>query len=102
MNFGRQRRPVWEIWLVGVLVSLSLVLSVALYSKRDQVFKERLMIMELATLRNHLATYMLTHKKRPHFFYLPWTSFKDPFGNPYRYNSKKGRVQSSTESYENW
>ena len=99
MELKPKRRATWEVVVVVLLVSCSMLLSMALYSKRDQVAKERLLILELQTLRNRVMTYMLENKKRPSGV---TDNPVDPFGNPYHYNPKTGRVSTTTSGYLSW
>lgn len=104
MQLGQNKRAAWEYLVVGLLIVASMGLALGLYSKRDQVFKERLLILELLTLRNTVVAEILTSGRRPkdvkNFFQsLPR---RDPFGNPYHYDPKTGWVSSETEGYHCW
>lgn len=98
MQLKRSKRKSWEIVVVALLVAGAMWMSLALYSKRDQVDKERLLILELETLRNRVMAHMLTTREIPENMEF----FHDPFGNPYRYNPETGWVSSQTEGYDYW
>lgn len=93
-----KKRPAWESAVIFLTVAVSLWMTVALYAKRDRVFKERLLIYELMTFRNQVAADLLVHRKKPETMTLPM----DPCGHPYQYNPETGWVSSSTPSYRHW
>lgn len=111
MQLERSRRSGWEWFVIGGVVLLSMWLSLALYAKRDRVFKERLLIWELQTLRNYVAASMLENRKMPSDLkevVSPWSivhgplSEQDPFGSPYHYNPQTGWVATTTPGYNQW
>lgn len=102
MLIGRRQRPVWERVVLFLLVVTSLAMAAAIYSKRDQVYKERLLITELQTMRNFLMAYYLRYEKFPLHLVGLHMNAKDPFGTPYDYNAKRGWVASRTPGYSDW
>ena len=99
MQLKRSSRAGWEYFVLVCVVGCSMLLAVSIYAKRDQVAKERLMILELQRLRNEVMATMLEHRTRPtEFANIPL----DPFGNPYHYNPKTGSVSSATPKYKGW
>lgn len=111
MQLERSRRAGWEWFVIVGVVLLSMWLSLALYAKRDQVFKERLLIWELQTLRNYVTAAILENKKIPEdlkevtglgsMVYSLWSK-NDPFGSPYHYNPQTGWVATTTHGYSQW
>ncbi|OGQ16215.1 MAG: hypothetical protein A2W61_02600 [Deltaproteobacteria bacterium RIFCSPLOWO2_01_44_7] len=105
MELKRMNRSGWEYFLIISIVGFSLILSVGLYAKRDRVFKERLLILELSRLRSHVIAYMLEYKQHPSDLKL-WTKDYglkvDPFGNPYHYDPRSGWVSTTTPSHKHW
>lgn len=112
MQLKRSRRAGWEYVVLIFVVASSMILALALYSKRDQVAKERLLIQELGMLRNYVIAYTLEHREIPKN---PWSlpagqaglvpggwSNQDPFGHPYQYNPKTGWVRTTTKRYVHW
>ncbi|MBI5299722.1 MAG: hypothetical protein HY877_05460 [Deltaproteobacteria bacterium] len=104
MELRRKTRPAWEYFFVSAIVIATLWLSLALYAKRDQVYKEKILMQELATLRNEITAYVLEHRTLPKsplsIVHSPWSP--DSFGNEYHYNAETGHIQSTTASYQNW
>src|SRR3989338_5872571 len=95
----QKQRHGWEYFVIGLAVVSAMWMTIALYSKRDQVFKERLMIVELMTLRNSVTAYILEQRRIPSDLQKavsPESSPNDPFGNPYHYNPKTAQVSSKT------
>lgn len=101
MLIGRQR-PAWEKYLVALLVLISMGFSIAIYAKRDRVFKQKLMMNELVTMRNLMLVYYMDHKKFPKDLEEIVKSSIDPFGHAYYYDDKKGWVASQTPGYIDW
>lgn len=101
MQLKRSQRKPWELVVVALAVAGAMWMSLALYAKRDQVTKERLLILELETLRNQVIAHMLAERKIPPELILSG-SMVDPFGNPYHYDSDTGSVFSGTREYMNW
>ena len=97
MQLKRSKRPAWEYSVVGLVVGLAMWMAASLYAKRDQVFKERLLILELQTLRNLSAAYIFEHKKR----HAPPLTI-DPFGYPYQYHPNNGWVSTTHPRYRHW
>ena len=102
MLIGRAKRPPWEKFLVTILVLVSIGFGISIYAKRDQVYKQRLLLSELMTLRNYLTAYYIEHKKFPATLSELHSVETDPFGNPYRYDPKKGWVASQTLGSTDW
>lgn len=102
MLIGRAKRPPWEKVLVTFLVLVSIGFAIAIYSRRDQVYKGHLLISELATLRNYLMAYYMEHKKFPTTLAELHQVEKDPFGHLYFYDPKQGWVASQTPGYTQW
>lgn len=98
MQLKKSKRPVWKYVVVALAVASAMWMSLALYAKRDQVAKERLLILELETLRNRIIAHMLIFREIPESL----ESLRDPFGNPYHYNPKTGWVVSETDGYHHW
>jgi len=104
MELRRKTRPVWEYFVVSAIVIATVWLSLALYAKRDQVYKEKILMQELIMLRNEITAYVLEHRMLPKsplsIVPSPWSH--DPFGNAYHYNEETGYIQSTTAPYQNW
>ena len=98
MELRRRTRPAWEYSVFVLVVGCTLWLSLALYAKRDQVYKEKLLMQELETLRSTTTAYILEHRKHP----TDAASTIDPFGGAYAYDARTGRISSTTPSYKNW
>lgn len=121
---GNLKRSAYEIVLVIVVVVLSVALGIGLYSGRDKVARSKVLIQELAMIRSAVTQFKLVNKKMPESLeelasatyaaggdkrgYLSGVArskdgaIVDPFGNPYRYDSKRGWVDSTTEGFERW
>lgn len=121
---GVAKRSAYEWILVTIVIVLTVVLGVGLYSGRDKVAKSKLLIQELAMLRNGAAHYKMINKHPPSslkelatanydfggkqkgFLESPPLSdngqIVDPFGNPYGYDPKKGWINSTTRGFEKW
>lgn len=121
---GVTKRSAYEWILVTIVVVLTVVLGVGLYSGRDKVTKSKLLIQELAMLRSGAAQYKMINKRPPsslkellaavYDFDGEKRSFlesaplsdkgevTDPFGNPYNYDPKSGWINSTTPGFERW
>jgi len=90
---------------VSAIVIATLWLSLALYAKRDQVYKEKILMQELTAMRSAVTTYILQHRTVPQNLWPivqnPWFQ-QDPFGNVYYYDAETGHIQSTTAPYQNW
>ncbi|MFH0799883.1 MAG: type II secretion system protein GspG [Pseudomonadota bacterium] len=120
----KQKRPAYETVIVALVVGLSLVLGIGLYSGRARIQKSNLLIQELAMLRSSVTVYKMLNGKnpesleelaastykvdsmpRPYIDRLPRSQnggVVDPFGNPYRYDIKSGWVCSGTPEFARW
>lgn len=111
MQLKRSKRPVWEYGVVVLVVGVSMWMAITLYAKRDQVFKERLLILELQTFRNLSAAYILEHRSLPKnirevlgpqsMVRSPWSN-QDPFGYPYQYHPANGWISTTHPRYVHW
>jgi len=85
----------WQMALYAVLITVSMVLSVAIYAKRDTVQKMRLRHIELMTHRQNIELFLLTRKHLPqNLAEVSTAPTTDPFGRPYSYDAKTGAVSS--------
>lgn len=105
----RVKRSGWEYFTICCMVVCSLLMSLTLYAKRDQVFKERLMHWDLLALRNYTMAYMLEHRRYPSDLNVLKEKWdvkifpkQDPFGRVYQYDAKTGWVSSGTGAYRQW
>lgn len=94
MKPGNMQRSGWEYFTIVCVVVSGILLSAALYAKRDQVFKERLRTLELMTHRNYVIAYTLEYRKHPPDLTGSGAPKTDPFGDPYQYDEKSGWVSS--------
>lgn len=121
---GVTKRSAYEWILVIIVVVLTVILGVGLYSGRDKVAKSKILIQELSMLRNGAAHYNMINKHPPaslkelstatYDFGDEQRSFLDsaplssndsiidPFGNPYSYDPKSGWISSTTPGFERW
>ena len=109
----------WYI-LIGCVIVLAVSLTGYYIHVGKQSEKERTLISELVQLRSAIALYKATYKEIPedlttaldanYPFNMPVWTIKidskigavDPFGNPYKYDSVTGWVQSRTTGFEKW
>ena len=89
-----KRRPVWEQIVLGWVIGGSLLLSLALYARRDNVSKTRWMHWELMAHRQSVIAFFLTHKQFPTSLQEAAATVPliDPFGHPYFYDPNTGWV----------
>ncbi len=122
----KKPRAKFEWIIIIVILVASLVVSFGIYRKRDEAAKGRLMIYELANIRQAVMIYLKLNRNLPPSLaalaklkftfeqgdqpraYLqniaagPEGEFIDPFGNSYRYDARSGWVASATEGFENY
>lgn len=99
-----RRRPTIEKVILFTVVSFAMAISLALYVKRDTIWKANTMRYELIAHRNNVISFLLKTKKLPPnlaavSLHLPE---KDPFGAPYGYDPESGWVYSQTTGFENF
>lgn len=102
MQLKRSKRPAWEIIVVTLVVGLAMWMAAALYAKRDRVVKERLLILELQTLRNLSAAYMMERRSVPKAIGDFSSLQSDPFGHAYQFHSRNGWISATTPGYQTW
>lgn len=105
MQLKRSKRPVWEYVVVTAVVALAMGMALALTARRDRLFKEKLLILELQTLRNLSAAYILEHRAVPKTMKAVSSSYfptVDPFGSPYQFHSENAWIASTTPRYRHW
>ena len=120
----KAKRSVLDFVVVGIIVALTVVMGAAIYARRTEAMQSRLMMQELAMLRSSLILYkMINHENVESLGVLQSGRFEvegivhryvdplpvsgdgeviDPFGNPYRYDRKRGWVSSTTAGFERW
>jgi hypothetical protein len=118
------RRSLWEVVVVAVIVVLTVIMGAAIYARRAEAEKGRLLMRELMMLRSSLIVYMIVNRERaPSLKELQSRRYEvegvvlrysdelplsadgeviDPFGNPYRYDPKTGWISSATGGFEHW
>lgn len=77
-------------------------MAALLYAKRDQVFKERLLILELQALRNRSAAYIFERQSLPKGIGDFADPRIDPFGYPYHYHFGNGWITTTHPAYLHW
>jgi competence protein ComGC len=98
-TFGR---PKYEVVIVTMVVIITIIISIGIYSERSKVNKRKLLITEMDTLRSNIALYIIHNKSKPPSLDALSLPKIDPFGNEYTYDPETGRVSSITEGYESW
>lgn len=121
----RGQRAKYEVLIVGVVVVLSVAISLGIYVGRSRISKEKTMMGELLNMRTAITLYKIINKKSPddiidlvekEFSFGGGASLKyiqslplmpdgriiDPFGNEYLYDNGKSWVGSSTDGYKSW
>lgn len=123
----KKPRARFEWVIIAVVLVASIVVSFGIYTKRDNLSKSRTLMTELETLRSAVQTYKNINNANPPSLealtkltysfepgqqgnpYLNETNMiskggaiVDPFGNPYKYDTKTGWVSSSTKDFNNW
>ena len=118
------RHSPFEIIVIVIVVTLTVLLGAGLYAGRMKVQKSNLMVQELSMLRSSLTLYKTVNHvnapsledlaaseyevgdgKRPYVDRLPLSkdgNIIDPFGNKYEYDPKTGWVSSTTSGFERW
>jgi type II secretory pathway pseudopilin PulG len=118
------RRSPFEIIVVIIVVTLSVLLAAGLYAGRMKIQKSNLLIQELSMLRSSLMLFKTVNhenaqnlktlvdseyeaggEQRAYLDDLPLSAAGDvidPFGNPYAYDRKTGWVSSSSPGFERW
>lgn len=119
-----KKRSPYEVAIVTVVIILTVVLAVGLFSSRAKVEKGRLLGQELSQIRSSISTFIIINKHYPKSLdelasstytfdstSRPYVEFLarakdggvvDPFGNPYSYDPKSGWVNSTTVGYQTW
>lgn len=120
----KAKRSVLDFVVVGIIVALTVIMGAAIYARRTEAMQSRLLMRELAMLRSSLILYkMINHENAESLGALESGRFEaggivhryvdplpvsgdgkviDPFGNPYRYDRKRGWVSSTTGGFERW
>lgn len=119
------RRPRYESVIVVIVVILVLVLSMGLYAGRIKIQNGRLLKNELQAMRTAVELHIMRERTLPpdlktlmkltyidgegqprpyldKIFENSTGQLIDPFGNPYRYDPRTGRVYTTTRGYKNW
>lgn len=119
-----KKRAPYEVAIVTVIVIITVVLAIGLFSSRARVEKGRLLVQELSQIRSSISVFNLLNKHYPKSLdelanstytfestSRPYVEFLarakdggvvDPFGNPYSYDSRSGWVSSTTSGYQTW
>lgn len=118
-------RPKSERILLSVVLILSILMSVGIYSYRDKIVKGRVLMQELFILRTAVTIYRTVNgfypaelktlfqqtyklsdgRERQYLSGIKLDDKKgllDPFGVHYMYDIKNGWVYSATKGFNNW
>ncbi|PIR17789.1 MAG: hypothetical protein COV46_02770 [Deltaproteobacteria bacterium CG11_big_fil_rev_8_21_14_0_20_49_13] len=122
----KKPRAKFEWAIIAVVLVAAIVVAFGIYSKRDSVNKGKILISELDNIRSAVTMYKTLNKANPptlealtklNYSFEPGQTGKaylekvtistggqlvDPFGNPYKYDSKNGWVISTTKGYDKW
>jgi len=122
----KKSRPRYEVVIILLVVIAALVVALGISRVQSKSERGRILISELAQLRAAITTYVALNKTNPSNIeslaemsysfslsekprsYLDNISANqegkliDPFGNPYLYDAKLGRVSSSSSGFEGW
>lgn len=122
----KKTRAKYEVVVLVVVIIAAIVVGFGIYSARNKAEKGKLMLSELEQIRSALITYKTLNKSNPTdlasltkmtYTFAPGEAPKqylsniptnskgelvDPFGKPYKFDTAKGWVYSSTEGYANW
>ncbi len=122
----KKPRARYEWIVIAVVLVAAVAIAFGIHSKRDSIKKAELMRLELQGIRSAVNVYKDLNKTNPpslndltkqRYSFQPGdqprpylgnvhTSSKgdlvDPFGNPYKYDSRNGWVISATKGYEKW
>jgi type II secretory pathway pseudopilin PulG len=118
-------RAKYEIVIVVIIVVLAVALAMGLYAGRTKIHNGKRLVNELQAMRTGIELYMTLNRsvpptletlakstydsgdgtQRPYLENIPIGGkgkMMDPFGHPYKYDSKTGYVCSTTPGYQNW
>lgn len=126
---GQAGRTVFETLLITALSGILLVIAISTFLGSVRLAKEVALRCELGNIRTAVSLYQMLNRHYPKNLrdlvkkryilpyqeevvikrqYLETTSADidgnplDPFGNPFVYDERSGRVGSSTKKYEGW
>ena len=119
-------RARFEWVIIAVVLVAAIVVAFGIYTKRDNLSKSKMLISDLENIRSAVQMYKTMNKANPpsltaltklNYSFEPGQAGKpyleskalnekgnivDPFGNPYKYDSKTGWVVSETKGFEKW
>jgi len=122
----KKPRAKFEWAIIAVVLIAAIVVAFGIYTKRDGVRKGKVLFSELENIRSAVTMYKTLNKANPpslealtklNYSFEPGQPGKpylekvkmgkegnvlDPFGNPYKYDSKNGWVTSATKGYDKW
>lgn len=123
---AKKPRAKFEWIIIAVVLVAAIAVAFGIYTKRDNVNKGKVLKTELGNIRSAVEMYVKLNKARPpsldaltklNYSFEPGApgapylkhvkigknnEVLDPFGVPYKYDSKTGWVASSTKGYEKW
>ncbi|MFH0799994.1 MAG: hypothetical protein V2A66_07440 [Pseudomonadota bacterium] len=121
-----QKRPGWELLIVVIVFVVAGVLLGMGYKQQGKLEKERALHYQLQVLRTAELLYESVNKAKPesltqlsegrfqaeadgpkHLYIDPppvliGGKAVDPFGNPYAYDARTGRIKSTTQGFGSW
>lgn len=122
----KKSRAKYEIVIIILVILAAVVVALGISRARDKAEKGKLLLAELDQVRAAVQIYVDLNKSTPpdlaslvqkkYSFspgetpqpYLAGATLNkegeliDPFGNPYIYDKKTGRVSSATKDFEQW
>lgn len=123
---SKKSRAKYEVVIILLVIIAAVVVAFGISRAQSKAEKSKLMISELEQMRAAITTYVTLNKTTPPdlvdltkmtYSFAPGDQAKnylsnikvgkdgelvDPFGNPYKYDSKTGWVSSSTKGYDKW
>ena len=122
----KKPRARYEWVIIAVVLVAALVVAFGIYNKRDNLNKGKILISELENIRSAVRMYKTMNKANPpslealaklNYSFEPGQPGKpylssgmfnskgealDPFGHPYKYDTKTGWVVSTSKGFEKW
>lgn len=122
----KKKRAKYEVVIILLVIVAAVVIAFGISRAQSKAEKGKLLITEIEQIRAAITTYVTLNKTNPSdlasltkmaYNFSPGEAPRtylanvklddkgkivDPFGNPYEYDSKSGRVASATKGFEKW
>lgn len=123
---AKKKRAKYEVIIIVLVIIAAVLVAMGISRAQSKAKDGKVMIAELSQMRAAITTYLALNKTNPpdlasltklKYSFAPGEAERaylanikvgkagelvDPFGSPYKYDAKTGRVVSMTKGYANW